>query len=118
MPEDDGELVARDERAADLRRGDFGDVHRADGRGESDADAADDAVDVERHQQRERCLAVGQDACSRATTSRRPRRKMSTAAMTSERLRPKREASRPEIAPPMTQPISALEAVKPCIHDV
>ena len=44
--------------------------------------------------------------------------KKSTAAMTSERLRPKREASRPEIAPPMTQPISALEAVKPCIHDV
>ena len=60
--EDDGELIARDERAADLRRGDLGDVHRADGRGQSDADSADDAVDVERHQQRKRSLAVGEDA--------------------------------------------------------
>jgi len=44
--------------------------------------------------------------------------KKSTAAATSERLRPRREASRPDSAPPMTQPTSALDAVKPCIHGV
>lgn len=60
--EDDGELVARDERAADARRRDFGDVHRAQGRGQADAHAADDAVEVERDEQCAGGFAVGQDA--------------------------------------------------------
>ena len=60
--EDDGELVARDERAADLRGRDFGNVHRTHGRGKSHADTAQNAVDVERRQQRQRRFAVRQDA--------------------------------------------------------
>ena len=60
--EDDGELVARDERAADAGGRDLGDVHRADSRGQTDADAAQDAVEVEDDEQRLRRFAVGQDA--------------------------------------------------------
>lgn len=44
--------------------------------------------------------------------------KKSVAAMSSERLRPKREASKPEIAPPITQPSRALDAVNPCHPEV
>ena len=37
------------------------------------------------------------------------------AASLKELRRPKREANIPEIAPPSTQPINALEEVIPCI---
>lgn len=44
--------------------------------------------------------------------------KKNTAATMSARLRPSREAQKPEMAPPMMQPSRALEAVKPCSHGV
>ena len=53
-----GELVARYQRAAYARGRDLGYVHRAYGRCQTDAYAADYTVEVERHEQRERCLAV------------------------------------------------------------
>ena len=41
-----------------------------------------------------------------------------TPANISERLRPQRVASTPEMAEPMMQPMSALELVKPCQKSV
>ena len=45
--DDDGQLIDRDEPAADLGRRDLGDVHRREVRGQADADPADDAEDDE-----------------------------------------------------------------------
>ena len=58
LSEDDGKLVPRDEHAADVAGCHLADVHRTDGRGQSDADAANDAIDVEHDEQRIRGHAM------------------------------------------------------------
>ena len=57
LSEDDGKLVPRHEHASDVRRCHLADIHRADGRCQSYADAADDAVDVEGDEQAEGGMA-------------------------------------------------------------
>ena len=61
LAEDDGELVPRDEHAADVGGRHLADVHGADGRGQTYAYAANDAVDVEGDEQREGGHAMGMD---------------------------------------------------------
>ena len=58
LAEDNGELVPADQHAPDFRRSYLADVHGADGRRQADADAADDAVEVEHEEQREERFAV------------------------------------------------------------
>ena len=52
LTEDDGELVPRNEHAADVRRSHLADIHRANGRSQTHADTANDTVKVEHNQQR------------------------------------------------------------------
>ncbi len=58
LAENDGELVPRNERAADSRRGHLGDIHGADSRCQANSHATYYTVDVEGHQKAERGLAV------------------------------------------------------------
>ena len=58
LTEDDGKLVPRDKHAPDVRRSHLADIHGTDGGGQAYANAADDAVDIEHDEQRERGHAM------------------------------------------------------------
>ena len=51
LSKDDGKLVPRHKHTSYLIRRNFTDIHRADGRSQADSDAADDAIDIEHHEQ-------------------------------------------------------------------
>lgn len=72
LAEDDGELVPRHQHTTDAARCYLTDIHRADGRGQTHTDTADDAVDVEHYEQRQGRLALRQH--HRLGIHRTPRR--------------------------------------------
>ena len=58
LTKDNGKLVPRYKHAADIGGSHLANVHRADGRGQTYANATDDAVDIEHHEQGERGYAL------------------------------------------------------------
>lgn len=62
LSEDNGKLVETHQHAADIAGGDLADIHRADGRRHAYADAAEDTIEIERHQESIGGLAIRQQA--------------------------------------------------------